>query len=253
LKSIYEKISEPEEKKTALCIITSSKGSTPRKTGTKMIVYEDESIFGTIGGGYFEKQVIRDAIEVIKTSKPRQVKYDLVHQLGMCCGGTLEVYIEPVMKKNTLYIFGAGHTGQALAKYALDFEFEIFLIDDRKEYIEQCHLPDVNKMNLGFSDAIRFLPFNKQTYIAILTYDHRIDREIAAYCCKKEFAYLGMIGSRRKAEMTKKLFIESGAGTEVDFNKIHTPIGMDINAESPEEIAVSIISEIIKIKNKISV
>jgi xanthine dehydrogenase accessory factor len=253
MNSIYDEITSAANgsKKAALCIVTSTKGSTPRKTGAKMIVFDDGGISGTIGGGDLEKKAIQDALEVIKDRKPGVFKHDLLNQHGMCCGGIVEIYIEPLMKKKKLYIFGSGHTGHALAKYAVNFEFDVYIIDDRKEYLDEINIEDVNKMNIEHNTALQSLPFDDDVFIVIVTYSHQIDRDILAYCIKKPFAYLGMIGSRRKIEVTKKMFIEGKIGTEEDFKKIHMPIGIDIAAETPDEIAISILAEMIKVKNKV--
>lgn len=233
----------------ALCVIVNTKGSTPRKVGAKMLVTQNRRIYGTIGGGDLEKKVIENALLVIDKNEPQLFRHDLLHQHNMCCGGTIDIYIEPVMKKNKLYIFGAGHTGQALAKYAIDMDFEVFVIDDRKEYIDQITNEQVNKMNLGFEQALSVLPFDEQTYIAILTYDHSIDRTVLGYCLNKKHAYLGMIGSQRKIEVTKKMFREGGVATEEELNAVDMPMGIDIKGESPNEIAISILAKLIEIKH----
>jgi len=248
---IYDEIQKVSKSgcKAALCTVVKTKGSAPRKVGAKMIVYEDNSIKGTIGGGDLEKKVIDEAIEVINKNEASIFKHDLLHQHSMCCGGVVEIFIEPIMKIKKLFVFGAGHTGRALAKFANDTGFEVFLIDDRKEYIGQCNVEGINKMNLEHTSALQALTFDKNTYVVITTYSHQIDRDILAYCVKKTWAYLGMIGSSRKVNLTKKLFIESAIGSEDELSKIHMPIGIDINAETPEEIAVSILAELIKVKN----
>jgi xanthine dehydrogenase accessory factor len=253
MNSIYDEINLAAHgsKKAALCIVTSTKGSTPRKTGAKMVVFDDGGISGTIGGGDLEKKVIKDALDVIKNRKPGIFKHDLLNQHGMCCGGIVEIYIEPVMNKKKLFIFGSGHTGHALAKYAVNFEFDVYIIDDRKEYLDEVNIEGVNKMKLEHNTALQSLPFDDDVFIVIVTYSHQIDRDILAYCMKKPFAYLGMIGSKRKIEVTKKMFIESKIGAEEDLKKIHMPIGIDIAAETPDEIAISILAEMIKVKNKV--
>jgi xanthine dehydrogenase accessory factor len=215
-----------------------------------MIVYENGKIMGTIGGGDLEKKVIEDAQKVICNSTASVYKHDLLHQHGMCCGGTVEIFIEPIVKLTRLFIFGAGHTGNALAKFASDAGFEVFLIDDRKEYIDECTLPQINKMNLNHLAACEALKFDENAFIVITTYSHQIDRDILAFCVKKPWAYLGMIGSDRKVLMTKKMFVESGIGNPEELEKIHMPIGLDIGAQTPEEIAISILAELIKIKNR---
>jgi len=251
LSDIYDEIISVKNspKKAALCTVINTKGSTPRKTGAKMIVYEDGCIKGTIGGGDLEKKVIDEAINVISKHKASVFRHDLLHQHGMCCGGVVEIFIEPIMKIKRLFIFGAGHTGQALAKFANETGFDVFLIDDRKEYIEQCSAEGISKMNIEHTAALQALPFDKNTYVVITTYSHQIDRDILAYCVKKEWAYLGMIGSKRKVHVTEKMFIDSKIGSQNELGKIHMPVGIDINAETPEEIAVSILAELIKVKN----
>lgn len=252
MRDIYSKIAfaQKENKTIALCTVVNTKGSTPRKVGAKMIVYENKTIYGTIGGGELEKCVIENAVASIKENKPKLYRHDLLHQHSMCCGGTVDIYIEPICKKNKLYIFGAGHTGQALAKYAVDFNFETVLIDNRKEYINQCVLEEVNKMNLSYSQALSVLPFDENTFVCIMTHSHAMDREILAFCLTKPTAYLGMIGSARKVEMTKKLFREALNVPEERIEEIDMPIGIDIGAETPEEIAMSIVSKLIATKNK---
>ncbi len=237
----------------ALCTVVSAKGSTPRKVGAKMIVTRKGKIFSTIGGGSLEKRVIKDALEVLNEGKPKLFRHDLLHQHGMCCGGVVDIYIEPVMRKRKLYIFGAGHTGVALAAFSAGLEFETVLIDDRKEYLDECRIAEVNKMNLPFEQALNILPFDEQTYVCIMTYSHPLDREILAFCLKMPFAYLGMIGSRRKVAMTKKMFSEGLNISMDDLEKVDMPMGIDIGAEGPEEIALSILSKIISVKNKVSV
>ena len=238
---------------TALCIVVDTKGSTPRQVGAKMLVFADGKIEGTIGGGSVEKRVIENALVVLKNKKPAVFRHELLQQHNMCCGGMMEIYIEPIMKKNRLYIFGAGHTGCALAKYALDLDFEVVVIDDRKEYIDQIKFPGINKLDNDYRQVLPVLPFDENTYIAIMTYSHPFDRDILAFCLKKPHAYLGMIGSQRKVEMTKKMFEEGMIATKSELDEVDMPMGIGIGAEGPEEIAVSILAKLIAVKNKIEV
>jgi xanthine dehydrogenase accessory factor len=233
----------------ALCTVVGVKGSAPRRTGAKMIVFADGRTMGTIGGGAVERSVIANARAVITGGTARLFRHDLLHQHNMCCGGTMEIFIDPMKKKSNLYIFGAGHTGAALAKYAVDFPFDVFLIDDRKEQLDACDIAGVHKMNLDYRDALPVLPFDDSTYVCIMTYSHPIDREILAYCLKKPHAYLGMIGSRRKTGLTRKMFMEAGIGTEEELQSVDMPMGVEIHAEGPEEIAVSILGKLIEVKN----
>ena len=229
-------------------MIVNTKGSTPREKGAKMLVYPNGDIFGSIGGGELEKAVIADAVKSLKTGKAELFRHDLLHQHNMCCGGSVDIFIEPVMEKNKLDIFGAGHTGNALARHALSLDFEVVIIDDRKEYLDQIQLEGANKLNLHYDQALPLLPMDEHTYICIMTYSHPYDRDILSFCIKKSVAYLGMIGSRRKVEMTKKMFVDAGVGSKTELEKVDMPMGIDIAAETPDEIAISILAKMISVR-----
>lgn len=237
------------KKNAAYCVIVRTKGSTPRKVGSKMIVYEDGEIEGSIGGGNLEKEVIENAIYQIKKQEPNLYKHDLLHQHNMCCGGIVEIYIEPIKKMNRLYIFGAGHTGSALANFASRLNFDIFIIDDREQYLNDISNEEINKLNLNHKNVLPSLPFDQNTYIVIMTYDHSHDRDILAYCLKKPHAYLGMIGSKRKISLTKKMFVEGNIATKEELDQVDMPMGINIKAEGPDEIAISLLAKLISIKN----
>lgn len=241
--------SSKNNRNSAYCVIVQTKGSTPRKVGAKMIVYDDGKINGSIGGGNLEKKVIENALRQIKKQEPKLFKHDLLHHHNMCCGGTVEIYIEPIKKMNRLYIFGAGHTGNALSIVANTINFEVYVIDDRKQYLEEITNKEINKLNLSFDKVLPSLPFDENTYIVIMTYEHTYDRDILAYCIKQPNAYIGMIGSKRKIEITKKMFTEGAIATKKELEKVDMPMGININAEDPEEIAISILAKLIAIKN----
>ena len=249
--NLFEKIEEirASVKEAALCVIVQTKGSTPRKVGAKMIVTEDGKIYGTIGGGNLEKKVIENAVGQIALNEPKLFKHDLLHQHNMCCGGSVEIYIEPIYKMKKLYIFGAGHTGVALANLASGLPFDIYVIDDRKAYLDEIQIDGVEKMNVDYKQALPFIPFDENTFIVIMTYEHSHDRDILAHCIKQKWAYLGMIGSQRKIEVTKKMFIEGEIASKELLEKVDMPMGLNINAEGPEEIAISIMAKLIEVKN----
>ena len=237
------------DKKGALCVIVDTKGSTP-KTGAKMAVTDDREIYGTIGGGNLEKKVIENALEQIKSNEPKLFKHDLLQQHDMCCGGTVYIYIEPIYKMNKLYIFGAGHTGTALAEYAAPMDFDVFVIDDRKEYLDQIKNKDIDKMNLDYKKALPFIPFDDKTFVVIMTYEHSHDRDILSHFIKQNLAYLGMIGSQRKIELTKKMFLDGKIANQEELDRVDMPIGLSIHAKGPEEIAISILAKLIEVKNE---
>lgn len=234
----------------ALCTIVHTKGSTPRKIGAKMLVKSNGEIIGTIGGGNLEKKVIENALHQLQLKEAKIFKHDLLHQHNMCCGGTVEIYIEPIFPMKKLYIFGAGHTGKALAQFTTSLDFDTYIIDDRKDYIEELpQLNNINKLHADYKKLLPTLPFNNNTYIVILTYEHEIDRDILSYCIKQPHAYIGMIGSQRKIEMTKKMFLDASICNQEKLNTINMPIGINIAAETPEEIAISILAKLIEVKN----
>ncbi|MBL7896854.1 MAG: XdhC family protein [Bacteroidia bacterium] len=248
---LFKKISEILEngEDCALCTIVTTQGSTPLKAGAKMIVTANGKIFGTIGGGDLEKKVIENALLVITIKQSEQYTHNLLQQHSMCCGGTVVVFIDFISKPNRLYVFGAGHVGRALCKVASTLNFEIFLIDDRTNELDLTNTEGIHKLPFSAKEIMLSLPFDNNTYITIMTRDHSLDREILAFCINKPHAYLGMIGSKRKVEITKKMFLSGGLCEAEDFNKVDMPMGISIRASNPEEIAISILAKLILVKN----
>jgi xanthine dehydrogenase accessory factor len=243
---IYQKILEIRKNNGSAAVVTvvQTAGSTPRKLGTKMIVFPDGTIFNTVGGGAIEKTIIQDALDVLTSAEPKLVKYQTT-DLGMCCGGEMELFIEPLGVKEKLIIFGAGHVGAAVARVGKFLNFHVTVVDDRPEYADQSRIPEADRIIAKYHEiALQEIPFDLHTHIVIAMYDHRYDTEILLACGQKPFAYLGMIGSKRKAIKALNHLRESGMSEET-VKKIHTPIGLNIGAQTPEEIAVSILSEIV--------
>ncbi len=252
MSSLYQKIINIENSglSAALCTIIATKGSSPRKMGAKMLVYPNGSIEGSIGGGALEKKVIEQALGVLKNNEAAVVTYNLVTELAMCCGGTVDLFIEPIMSKKKLYIFGAGHCGKALAKFAHALDFNVTLIDERYDAFEGMDFSEFAIVREHHATAIETLSFDENTFIVILTYDHSYDREILALTSQKTHGYIGMIGSSRKVAIAKKNMIASNILNEEELNKIDMPIGIDIKAVTPQEIAISILAKLIEVRNK---
>ena len=250
--SIYQKIIDIENGAltAALCTIIATKGSAPRKIGAKMIVYANGSIHGSIGGGALEKKVIEQALDVLKSNTPQVVKHNLLTELAMCCGGTVELFIEPIMNRKKLFIFGAGHCGKALASFAPVLDFKVTLIDERYDAFEGLDFPECTLIQEHHATAIEKLSFDENTFVVILTYNHSYDREILALTSKKPHRYIGMIGSSRKVAIAKKNMIASNILNEEELNDIDMPIGLDIAAITPQEIAISILAKLINVRNK---
>lgn len=233
----------------ALCIVVDTSGSTPRKQGAKMIVYADGAIYGSIGGGSIEKEVAEMAVKIIFTGKPAKVSFNLGQDLGMHCGGTMEVYIEPLKPVQKLFIFGAGHIGKNLAGFARELGFSVTLFDPREEIFRDEGFAGFKLINADYFRAIEDAVFDDSTYIVIVTPKHIFDEDILAAVARKPHAYLGMIGSAKKVDLLKKRFLGENILTSEELAKIDMPIGIKFNAETPQEIAISILAKLIDVRN----
>jgi len=254
MQSIFLKTEEirTERLQAAICIVVETQGSTPRKQGAKMIVFPDGVIYGSIGGGSVEKEVAIKAVELIKTGMPQKCQFSLEKDLGMHCGGYMEVYIEPISPAKKLVIFGAGHIGRALAKFANEFDFAITLIDPREHIFKDTFFNQFTCVNKDYFQAIEEASFDAHTYVIIVTPKHVYDEEILAKVAKKTHAYIGMIGSTRKVDLLKKRFIEEKILTTEELESIDMPVGIKFKAETPQEIAISILAKLIDVRNTLN-
>ncbi len=251
MKDILQKIDDVIKagKKAALCIIVETKGSSPRKAGSKMIVFEDGTQEGTIGGGSLELKVVEDAKEILKGSVAQKFSYDLGDDLSMNCGGYAEVYVEPILPQQKLYIFGAGHIGKVLAKYAPDFGFAVTLIDNREGTENTINQANIKLDTRAYNVAANEIDFNDRSFIVIVSPKHKYDEEILEIVAKKTAAYIGMIGSKNKVAKAKERMLKEKILTEEELNRVDMPIGVKFNAQTPEEIAISILAKMIDVKN----
>lgn len=234
----------------ALATVISAAGSTPREEGAKMLVRADGSIMGTVGGGAVEKAVIKEALEVIKRGRARKMEYRLKagDELGMICGGDTEVFIEPILAIPSLFIFGGGHIAVPLAKMAAIVGFKITVIDERPEFCNPQRFPDaVNTLAVEMPEAYKSLEIDKGAYIVIITHGHKGDEVALEGALKTPARYIGMIGSRTKNKTVFTHLLSKGF-TQADIDRTHSPIGLNIKAQTPEEIAVSILAEMIAAK-----
>jgi xanthine dehydrogenase accessory factor len=254
MQSVFSKAEEirNEQGRAALCIVVETKGSTPRKHGAKMIVFADGSVYGTIGGGSLEKDVTEKALELIASGKPAKYSFKLEEDLKMHCGGYAEVYIEPLNPGQKLYIFGAGHIGKALAGFARELDFAVTLFDPREGIFNDKLFSSFTCINKDYFEAIEKAVFDEHTYIVIVTPKHSFDEEILAKVAVKGHAYLGMIGSARKVELLKKRFLKEKILARKKLDSIDMPIGLRFRAETPQEIAISILAKIIDVRNSLN-
>jgi xanthine dehydrogenase accessory factor len=254
MSDIYQEIVRIREEggEAALATIVSATGSTPREKGAKMLVRADGSISGTIGGGSLEAQVIKEALKAIGEGKPRQLHFSLtakeVEEEGMLCGGEAEVFIEPILTPPTLYIFGGGHISLPLAKIGKLLGFKIAVIDDRAEFANADRFPEADTIIAeDFNKSFSRLKIDKSSYIVIVTRNHQYDDMVLEWAVGTKAKYLGMIGSKTKTKAVFSHLLAKGIAKE-KLARVHAPIGVEINAQTPEEIAVSILAEIIKVR-----
>ena len=253
MQSIYSKIEEVRSSNTpaAFCIVTDTSGSTPRKQGSKMIVFADGSVFGTIGGGSIEMDVVNHAVKLILSGKSEKRIFNLGQDLGMHCGGTMEVFIEPICQVQKLFIFGAGHIGRALAGFAKELDFAVTVIDPRENIFNEKEFAFCTCVNSDYFQAIEEIHFDSSSYMVIVTPKHIYDEDILARISRKPHAYIGMIGSNRKVAMLKNRFLEEKLLTEEELALIDMPIGIKMQVETPQEIAISILAKLIDVRNSI--
>jgi xanthine dehydrogenase accessory factor len=248
---IYEQIVQlrRDGRRGAVATIVNVRGSIPSYKTAKMLVRDDGSIVGTIGGGCVEADVWQAAREVMESEKPRTLSFDLnqdpKYDTGLVCGGTLEVFVEPVLPPALLYVFGAGHVGVNLCRIASEAGFDLIVTDDRTSYATKKRFPSAREVYaVDFDEATKQLDPNEASYIVIVTRGHRDDMRLLRWAVQTRARYIGMIGSKRKVIGIFKTLQEEGVPAHL-FDRVHAPIGLDIGAVTPEEIAVAITAELI--------
>ena len=253
---IYEEIVRlrQEGRRGAVATIVNVRGSIPSFETAKMLVRDDGSIFGTIGGGCVEADVWRAAREVMEEEKPRTLTFDLnqdpKYDTGLVCGGTLDIFVEPILPPALLYIFGAGHVSVSLYKAAYTAGFDVTVVDDRELYANRDRFPEAHEVIAeDFDKAMSQLTPNEATYIVIVTRGHRDDMHVLRWAVQTNARYIGMIGSKRKTITIFRELQKEGLGPAL-FERVHAPIGLDIGAVTPEEIAISITAELIAVRRK---
>ncbi len=246
---IYEELVriKREGKAFALATIVQSAGSSPQKEGAKMLVKADGSVVGTLGGGCIEAEVIQSALMAIKDGLPRTIPFQLTEKHGgLVCGGRILVYIEPIGPEPHILILGAGHVGKSLSAIAKFAGFRVTVADDREEYANANNLPDASDILVSdFENVFSKASLDRNTYIVIATRGHNNDLEALKGALKTEAGYIGLLGSKRKKAL---LFdnLRKGGFSKDDINRVITPVGLPIGSVSPEEIAISIMAQIIQ-------
>ena len=253
---IYEEIVKlrQEGRRGAVATIVNVRGSIPSFETAKMLVRDDGSIAGTIGGGCVEAEVWQAAREVMETEKPRSLTFNLNqdprYDTGLVCGGTLDIFIEPVLPPALLYIFGAGHVSLNLYKTASNAGFDVTVVDDREAYANRERFPQAKEVIAeDFEGAMAKLTPSESSYIVIVTRGHRDDMRVLRWAVQTQARYIGMIGSKRKTITIFRELVNEGLAPEL-FERVHAPVGLDIGAITPEEIAVAITAELIAVRRR---
>jgi len=247
---IFEEIvaAKKSNQPVVLATVIESLGSAPRGEGARMLIRTDGSIAGTIGGGAVEQKVIDEALQLMKGGASKLLTYEL-KDIGMQCGGGMSVFVEPLVPAPQLIIFGAGHIGTCLAQIGKMLEFSVTVVDNRPEFANAQRLPWADTIIAEeYAAAIEKAVFNARTYVVILTHKHTYDHEVLEKCLDKTWAYIGMIGSRVKVAKVFDLLRGKGVTDEI-IKKIHSPLGMNIGANTPAEIVISILAEIIQVRS----
>ncbi len=236
----------------ALATVVKTLGSSPRAVGAKMLVYADGSIVGSVGGGEMELQVVEHARAVIRDGQARYLDFNLSKpERGdpMVCGGEMEIFVEPLIATPTLLIAGAGHVGAACAELGKFLGFRVVVLDDRPQFLSREKFPTADELRAGdVLEQIRATEITPLTYVVLVTRAHTLDAALLRAVIESPAAYIGMLGSERRVITVFEMLKQEGVTAE-QLKRVHAPIGLEIKAETPQEIAVSIMGQIIQVKS----
>lgn len=251
---IYEEVVRLRRlgQKCALATIVQVNGSIPSYESAKLLVREDGSMLGTIGGGCVEAEVWNAARDVMQNERPRQMNFtlgqDAAYDNGLICGGQLSVFIEPVVPQPRLYVFGAGHISKSISKIANLAGFSTIIVDNREAFANRERFPEADEIFAEeYEDVFPKLPIRDTSYLVIVTRGHRDDMRVMRWAVGTNAKYIAMIGSKRKVIGVVKELEKEGIPRE-SFERTFSPMGLDIGAITPEEIAVSIVAEMIAVR-----
>ncbi len=238
--------------KCAIATIVQVNGSIPSFESAKMLIREDGAIVGTIGGGCVEAEVWNAAREVMETEKPKHLNFNLgqdaAYDNGLICGGQLNVFIEPVIPAPRAFIFGAGHVSKSISRIANIAGFGTVVVDDREQFANAERFPEAEEIHAAeYEEAFPKLPVNSSSYLVIVTRGHRDDMRVLRWAVTTPARYIAMIGSKRKTIAVVKELEKEGLPREA-FERVHAPMGLDIGAITPEEIAVSVVAEMVAVR-----
>lgn len=249
---IYQAVVSAQEagEPVVMATVTRTRGAVPRRAGSRMLVYPDRRIMGTVGGGEMEHLVVEAALEAMDDGKPRVLSYDFVDPASGdpgVCGGSNEVFVDPLLPDPTILVIGCGHVGKAVAGLAKWLGFRVAVTDDRVELCSPDVIPDADMyLPVPIDEIDQHIKLSRYVYIAAVTRGVNVDVELLPPLLASDAPYIGLIGSRRRWTVTAKNLLDQGITPE-ELERVHSPIGLELNAETPAEIAVSILAEIIMV------
>ena len=254
LADIYEEVARMHREGAAgvVATVVAVGGSTPRGAGAKMVVYPDGRTLGSVGGGAIESTIIDRARELVGSREPVLLSFDLEDDTGMICGGKMDIFLEPVSAGPHVLVVGGGHVGQAVARASKHAGFRVTVVDDRAEVVTAERFPFADRRLVGGTELLGGdLMLDASTFVVVVTRGHRFDRDWVEAFIDSWPRYLGMIGSAVKVSRTFEHMAEGGVSEDV-LSRIYAPIGLDIGAETPDEIAVSVVAEMIAVRHGVT-
>jgi xanthine dehydrogenase accessory factor len=247
---------------SALATVIKTQGSTPQRPGARLLLRQDGSLVGTVGGGAIEQAVVDVLREVLARGGSRVLVKDLGRDLAMCCGGRMEIFVEAIEAVPRLYIFGAGHVAQPTARLARSVGFELCVVDEREEQNTSERFPECRR---ELTEPAAFLrrtlrepaTLGLRDWLLIVTHDHHLDEETLALALTSSARYIGLVGSKRKVyRLLQRVAARAlGSGSQqaraaqLDLTRVYAPVGLDLGAVTPEEIAVSIVAELLALRH----
>lgn len=232
----------------ALATVVRVSGSTPQQPGARLLLREDGSTLGTVGGGAIELAVIESLRRSLSSSESELLIRDLAHDLGMCCGGRMEIFVEPILPSPRLWLLGAGHVAKPTAALARNVGFEVVVIDERDELNTMERFPGCRLVLGDPGTELRKAALGDTDWVLIMTHDHQLDEAALAATAGKNARYVGLVGSKRKVFRLVER-VRAKRDGEFPLERVYAPVGLDIGAVSPEEIALSIVAELVALRH----
>jgi xanthine dehydrogenase accessory factor len=230
----------------ALATVVRTGGSAPQVTGARMLIDAHGKSWGTVGGGRIEEAVREELTRCLRGATARTLHWELTQDLGMCCGGRMEVFVEPIQGSPRLIMFGAGHVAEATARLAVRLDFRVTVVDERAELNTEGRFPACTRLDFAPDEALSELALSEHDFLLVVTHDHALDQEILERALRLPHRYIGMIGSERKVRRIFARIAERRG--ELALSRVYAPVGLDLGAIGPEEIAVSVMAELIALR-----